>query len=66
VEVYKAFGDNLPVINDDPAWVLPMPARYVIGTGGVIAYSEVTPITPSARIHPSFCRCGSHARQQTA
>ena len=43
MEAYKAFGNNLPVINDDPAWVLPMPARYVIGTGGVIAYSEVNP-----------------------
>src|SRR5262249_20383079 len=42
-EVYKSFGNNLPVINDDPAWVLPMPARYVIGTDGIIAYSEVNP-----------------------
>src|SRR6201994_3972504 len=42
-EVYKTFGNNLPAINDDPAWVLPMPARCVIGTGGVIAYSEVNP-----------------------
>ena len=24
-------------------WVLPMPARYVIGTDGIIAYSEVNP-----------------------
>ena len=42
-EIYKTFGNNLPVINDDPAWVLPMPARYVIGTDGIIAYSEVNP-----------------------
>jgi peroxiredoxin len=42
-EVYKIFGNNLPVINDDPSWVLPMPARYVIGKDGVIAYSEVNP-----------------------
>jgi len=42
-EVYKSFGNNLPVVNDDPAWVLPMPARYVIATSGVIAYSEVNP-----------------------
>jgi len=42
-EVYKTFGNNLPVINDDPAWVLPMPARYVIGSDGVIAYAEVNP-----------------------
>jgi peroxiredoxin len=42
-EVYRTFGNNLPVINEDPAWVLPMPARYVIGTDGIIAYSEVNP-----------------------
>ena len=43
VETYKSFGNNLPVINDDPSWVLPMPARYVIGSDGIIAYSEVNP-----------------------
>jgi peroxiredoxin len=43
IELYKGFGNNLPVLNDDPAWVLPMPARYVIGTDGVIVYSEVNP-----------------------
>jgi peroxiredoxin len=42
-EVYKTFGNNLPDINDDPAWVLPMPARYVIGTDGTIVYAEVNP-----------------------
>ena len=41
IEVYRQFGNDLPKINDDPAWVLPMPARYVIGTDGVIAYAEV-------------------------
>ena len=43
VEVYRGFGNNLPVINDDPSWVLPMPARYVIGSDGVIAYAEINP-----------------------
>jgi peroxiredoxin len=43
VEVYAGFGNDLPRINDDPAWVLPMPARYVIGSDGIIAYSEVNP-----------------------
>lgn len=42
-EVYKSFGNDLAVINDDPAWVLPMPARYVIGSDGVIAHAEVNP-----------------------
>jgi peroxiredoxin len=43
VELYKGFRNDLPTFNDDPAWVLPMPARYVIGTDGVIAYAEVNP-----------------------
>jgi peroxiredoxin len=43
IEVYAGFGNNLPRINDDPAWVLPMPARYVVGTDGIIAYAEVNP-----------------------
>lgn len=43
VELYKGFKNDLPAFNDDPSWVLPMPARYVIGTDGVIAYSEVNP-----------------------
>ena len=43
VETYRSFGNDLAVVNDDPAWVLPMPARYVIGTDGIIAYAEVNP-----------------------
>jgi len=43
IEVYRQFGNDLPKVNNDPAWVLPMPARYVIGTDGVIAYAEVNP-----------------------
>lgn len=43
VELYKGFKNDLPTVNDDPAWVLPMPARYVIGADGVIAYAEVNP-----------------------
>jgi peroxiredoxin len=43
IQVYRQFGDDLAEINDDPSWVLPMPARYVIGTDGVIAYAEVNP-----------------------
>jgi peroxiredoxin len=43
IEVYAGFGNDLPRINDDPAWVLPMPARYVIGTDGIVAYAEVNP-----------------------
>ncbi|MGC1304477.1 MAG: peroxiredoxin-like family protein [Caulobacteraceae bacterium] len=43
VELYKGFGNDLPPANNDPSWTLPMPARYVVGTDGVIAYAEVNP-----------------------
>ena len=43
VALYKSFKNDLPAFNDDPSWVLPMPARYVIGTDGIIAYAEVNP-----------------------
>lgn len=43
IALYKSFGNDLPLINYDPSWVLPMPARFVIGIDGVIAYAEVNP-----------------------
>ncbi len=43
VALYKTFKNDLPAFNDDPSWVLPMPARFVIGRDGVIAHAEVNP-----------------------
>ena len=43
VSLYRSFKNDLPTFNDNPAWVLPMPARYVIGRDGIIAYAEVNP-----------------------
>jgi len=43
IETYRRFKTDLPAFNADPSWVLPMPARYVIGVDGVIAYAEVNP-----------------------
>jgi peroxiredoxin len=43
IDLYKSFKNDLPAFNDDPSWVLPMPARFVIGTDGIIAYAEVNP-----------------------
>jgi peroxiredoxin len=43
VELYKGFKNDLPTFNDDPAWVLPMPARFVVNSDGIIAYAEVNP-----------------------
>jgi peroxiredoxin len=40
-EIHKAVGADLTQFNGDDSWTLPMPARYVIGQDGVIAYAEV-------------------------
>jgi peroxiredoxin len=39
----NGFRDNLAIINGDPSWTLPMPARFVIAQNGTILYAEVSP-----------------------
>jgi peroxiredoxin len=43
IQLYKSFGNDLAIGNGEDSWTLPMPARYVIRTDGVIAYAEVNP-----------------------
>jgi peroxiredoxin len=40
-EIHRQLGADLVAFNGDDSWTLPMPARYVIGQNGVIAYAEV-------------------------
>jgi len=40
-EVHRKLGGPLPTFNGEDSWTLPIPARYVIGQNGVIAYAEV-------------------------
>ncbi len=43
-DLYKrVFKNDLEVVNGDPSWTLPMPARFLIGQSGAIAYDEVNP-----------------------
>ena len=42
-DALKQTGVYLPDFNADSTWALPMPARYVIGQDGVIAYAELYP-----------------------
>jgi peroxiredoxin len=39
--VYRNFGTDVGAFNGDGSWALPMPARYVIGQDGVVAYAEI-------------------------
>ena len=43
IEFFKLFKVDLPAIHENDKWTLPMPARYVIGQDGSIAYAEVNP-----------------------
>lgn len=43
VDLYMNLKNDLPAFNGDPSWTLPMPARYVIGQDGIVAYAEVNP-----------------------
>src|SRR3984957_17670004 len=42
-DIHKQLGADLTEFNGEDSWTLPMPARYVIGQDGVIAYAEVNP-----------------------
>ncbi len=43
-DLYKnTFKNDLAVVNGEPSWTLPMPARFVIAQDGTVAYAEVNP-----------------------
>ena len=42
-EIYGGFGINLPKHHGVGGWELPMPARYVVGTDGIVVDSVVHP-----------------------
>jgi peroxiredoxin len=39
--LYEKFGHDLPARNGDDRWSLPIPATFVVGKGGVIAFASV-------------------------
>jgi len=44
ISLYRdGFQNDLAVANGEPSWTLPMPARFIIGRDGTIAYAEVNP-----------------------
>lgn len=42
-QVYLGFGNDLAVANGDPAWRLPVPARFVIDGDGIVRSVEADP-----------------------
>jgi peroxiredoxin len=42
-QVYRGFGIDLPRLNGEPSWTLPMPGRFVVDREGIIRTVEVDP-----------------------
>ncbi len=42
-EVYLELGIDLPRVNGESSWSLPMPARYVVNRQGIIEAADVNP-----------------------
>jgi peroxiredoxin len=40
---YAGFPLDIPAYNGDASWTLPMPARFVIDTRGIIRYADSDP-----------------------
>ncbi len=43
VEYFSEIGTDIPVLNGNGLWALPVPATYVIDARGIIRYAEVEP-----------------------
>jgi peroxiredoxin len=41
IELYSGVGNDLPVLNGNGRWTLPVPATFVIDTHGVIVYADI-------------------------
>ena len=41
--IYQGFGLDLPAFNGDGSWTLPMPARMVIDSRGIVRATDVDP-----------------------
>ncbi len=42
-EIYRSFGIDLPAVNGDPSWTLPIPGRVVVDGKGVVRAVDVDP-----------------------
>jgi len=42
-QLYLEFGTDLEADNGDDSWTLPMPARYIIDSNGIVRYARTDP-----------------------
>jgi peroxiredoxin len=42
-DIHMKCDINLPVLNGDQSWTLPIPSRFIVDRAGLIAFSEINP-----------------------
>jgi peroxiredoxin len=42
-EIYRRVFVNLPFVNGDESWQLPIPATYILGPDGTVLYASANP-----------------------
>jgi hypothetical protein len=42
-DIHRKSGIDLPLLDGDESWTLPIPARFILDRAGVIVYSQVNP-----------------------
>lgn len=42
-EIYQTLQIDLPRVNGEPSWSLPMPARFVVNRAGMITAADINP-----------------------
>ncbi len=42
-EIYLGFGNDMAANNGDDSWTLPMPARIVVDSGGIVRATDIDP-----------------------
>ncbi len=42
-EIYRGFGNDMAANNGDDSWTLPMPARIVVDSGGIVRATDIDP-----------------------
>ena len=56
-DIHRKSGIDLPLLNGDESWTLPIPARFILDRAGLIAYSEIDPGQSAAPRRETSCPC---------
>jgi peroxiredoxin len=65
VDVYTYIGTDVPVLNDNGQWVLPIPATFLVGQDGIIQFARIE-VDLRKRTQPAEVLRATEARNHAA